>query len=397
MNKADDSLVVNKLQSLFTTRKGLSRLLTVIVIIVISASIPSLYKYEWSGFGKDSNKSESTEETVKDGKVISTKTTKTEHFQSPKTLWDWLGLGGTIAIPVMIYVFQAGEQRRAEKRANAEKEAAEQRANAEKEAAEKRAKVEREIADANLREEALQGYIDRMAEILIDKDRRLELLPDKNNNNDTNTDNPVRDVVRVRTTTILRRLEGDRERQGHVLDFLRDAELLQFILSGANLSGADLRGANLSDADLSFANLSGADLSGADLNCAKLSFAILRGANLRGANLGFANLRNANLSFANLSGANLSDANLSHAKLSRANLSRTNLSGANLSVADLSDADLSGAKLIGADLTGADLAKIKNLTARQIKTAKDWETAIYSDELHSKLGLPPKTPCKIWA
>jgi uncharacterized protein YjbI with pentapeptide repeats len=422
MNKGDDSLVVNKLQSLFTTRKGLSRLFTVIVIIVISASIPTLYKYEWSGFGKDSNKSESTEETVKDGKVISTKTTKTEHFQSPKTLWDWLGLGGTIAIPVMIYVFQAGEQRRAEKRANAEKEAAEKRADAEKEAAEERAKVEREIADANLREEALQGYIDRMAEILIDKDRRLELLPDKNNNNDTNIDNPVRDVARVRTTTILRRLEGDKERQGHVLDFLRDAELLQFILSGANLIDANLRGADLIDANLRGANFRGADLSDASLNSAKLSFANLRGANLIGANLIGANLRNANLSGANLShagligarligaglsdanlsganlvganlvganlvganliGANLSDSNLSDANLSDANLIGANLDGANLSGANLIGANLSGANLDdanldGANLDGANLVKIKNLTATQIKTTINWEKAIY--------------------
>jgi Pentapeptide repeats (8 copies) len=324
MNKGDESSMVNKLQSLFTNRKKLSRLLFVIVIIGIGVlCIPSLYKYEWSGFGEDSNKSESTEETVKDGKVIGTKITKTKHFQSPKTLWDWLGLGGKIAIPVMIYVFQTGEQRRAAERADAEKEAAAERADAEKEAAAERAKVEREIADANLREEALQAYIDRMAEILIDKDRRLELLPDKDNNRDTNIDNPVRDVVRVRTTTILRRLESDKERQGHVLDFLRDAELLPFILSGANLSRA-----------------------------------------------------------------NLSDANLSRANLRDANLRDANLSSANLSSASLSGAYLRGANLWYPDLSGADLGEI--LT--QIKTANNWETARYSDELHSQLGLPPKTP-----
>ncbi|BDA75854.1 hypothetical protein CAL7716_100200 (plasmid) [Calothrix sp. PCC 7716] len=121
--KGDKSSMLNKLQSLFTTRKGLLRLLLIIGIIGIGASIPTLYKYEWSGFGKDSNKSESTEETLKDGKVISTKRTATKHFQSPKTLWDWLCLGGTIAILVMIYLFQAGEQRRADKQANVGKEA----------------------------------------------------------------------------------------------------------------------------------------------------------------------------------------------------------------------------------------------------------------------------------
>ncbi|BAZ18815.1 pentapeptide repeat protein (plasmid) [Calothrix sp. NIES-4071] len=236
-----------------------------------------------------------------------------------------MGLGGAIAIPVMIYIFQAGEQRRAEKRAEAEKEAADKRANAEK-----------EIADANLREEALQAYIDRMAEILIDKDRRLELLPDNNNN--THTDNPVRDVARVRTTTILRRLEGDKQRQGHVLDFLRDSELLDFILSGANLSNANLSNANLS-----------------------------------GANLSDANLGNANFSNANLSGANLSGANLSYPAY---------FSGIDLISANLSNANLSGANFSGANLTNVE----------QIKAAKNWETAKYDSKFRSLLGLPPETP-----
>ncbi|BDA71552.1 hypothetical protein CAL7716_057180 [Calothrix sp. PCC 7716] len=409
--KGDKSSMLNKLQSLFTTRKKLLRLLLVIGIIGIGASIPILSRYEWSGFGKDSNKSESVEETIKDGKVISTKKTTTEHFQSAKTLWDWLGLGGTIAIPVMIYLFQAGEQRRADKRANAEKEAAD-----------KRAKAEKEIADGNLREEALQAYIDRMAEILIDKDRRSELLPDKNNsnstdtnntvqsellpyksnNNDTSTDNPVRDVARVRTTTILRRLEGDEERQGHVLDFLRDSELLNFILSGAKLRGANLSrailsGANLSDAYLSRANLSGANLMGINLSRAYLYNANISRAYLNDANLSHACLSDANLSYVDLSHVDLSyvdlsSANLSGANLKDANLRDANLRGTNLSRAYLSDANLSRAYLSDADLSGAYLINVKNLTIGQIKAAKEWETAKYDPEFRSLLGLPPETP-----
>ncbi|MBW4600695.1 MAG: pentapeptide repeat-containing protein [Calothrix sp. FI2-JRJ7] len=304
--KGNKSSVRLVLKSLFTTKKGLLRLLLVTGIIGIGASIPILSNYEWSGFGKDSNKSESTEETIKDGKVIITKKTKTEHFQSPKTLWDWLGLGGTIAIPIMIYVFQAGEQRRALDRANAEKE----------------------IADANLNEDALQAYIDRMAEILIDKERRLELLPDKNNSNNTNTDNPVRDVARVRTTTILRRLECDKERQGNVLDFLRDSELLNFILSGANLSSAKLGGVDLSGASLNRANFRGADLSGADLSNAKLGGADISRATLSDTNLNNADLSIASLRCADLRGADLRGADLRGADLSDANFSRADLSDA---------------------------------------------------------------------
>ncbi len=67
-------------------------------------------------------------------------------------------------------------------------------------------------------------------------------------------------------------------------DTLRDADL-----SDANLRGANLRRADLREADLRRANLRGADLGEADL---------------RGANLSGANLSRADLSGANLSGAN---------------------------------------------------------------------------------------------
>lgn len=364
--KTDKSLMLDKFQSLFSTRKRLLGLL--LTITIVSASVPILSKYEWSGFGEDSKgRVERTEETLKDGKFIVTKNIK--HFESGKTLWDWLSLGGTIAIPVMIYVFQAGEQRRAEKRAKAEKEiaderakaekeiaderakaekeAAEKRADAEKKAAAERAKVEKEIADANLCEEALQAYIDRMAEILIDKNCRSELLPDKNNSNDTNIDNAVRDVARVRTTTILRRLESDRVRQGHVLDFLRDAGLLEFILSGANLSGAKLNKAFLRDANLSSVKLIGIDLTAAKLNR-----------------------------------ANLSDANLKNANLNEVDLSNADLSGANLI----------GTYLFGANIEGTNFTNVKNLTVEQVKVAKNWEKAKYNPEFYSLLGLPPEKP-----
>lgn len=348
--KGDRSSMLNKLQSLFTTGQGLLRLLLVIGIIGIGASVPILYKYEWIGFGEDSNKSVTTKQTLnQDGKIVELKET-TIRYESAKTLWDWLGLGGTIAIPVMIYVFQAGEQRRAEKRADAEKEAAQKRADTEKEAAQKRARVEKEIADSNLREEALQSHIDRMAEILIDKNCRSELLPDKNNSNDTNVNNAVRDVVRIRTITTLRRLEGDKERQGHVLDFLRYAELLDFILSGANLNHANLNKAFLRDANLSHAKLVAAELIG----------------------------------------ANLIRANLSAAKLFNAKLMNANLSSADLSNAILIDADIQAAKLTDANLEGADLTYVKNLTVEQIKVAKNWEKAKYNPEFQKSTGLPPE-------
>jgi hypothetical protein len=78
---------------------------------------------EWTGFGKDSNISQ--EETLQNGKLTVTK--RITHFQSGKTLWDWLGLAGVIAIPIVLFQLQGRQQ---------------------------------EIVNTNLREEALRDYQD---------------------------------------------------------------------------------------------------------------------------------------------------------------------------------------------------------------------------------------------
>ena len=64
---------------------------------------------------------------------------------------------------------------------------------------------------------------------------------------------------------------------------------------------------------------------------------------------------------------------------------RANLSEANLFGADLRGADLSRAILQGANLEGG----VQYLTASQVKTAKNWEEAFYSDDFLKELGLPP--------
>ena len=97
------------------------------------------------------------------------------------------------------------------------------------------------------------------------------------------------------------------------LDFsnaeLREIQLTEKDLSGANFSNADLRGANLSAANLSYANLAGADLSQVWLsippNPDRLD-------NLTGEAY---DLKPVDLSNANLTGANLAGANLTGVKL----------------------------------------------------------------------------------
>ncbi len=127
----------------------------------------------------------------------------------------------------------------------------------------------------------------------------------------------------------------------------------------ANLRGANLRGANLSGAYLIKADLPGADLSGANLSGAYLFKADLTGAKLPGAKLPGASLQGANLGAAHLQGANLGGANLQKANLG------------------------------GANLQGAYLGEAIGLTASQVKKAKNWDLANYSDDFVKKLGLPP--------
>ncbi|MCC5653635.1 pentapeptide repeat-containing protein [Nostoc sp. XA013] len=337
-------------------------LLTFVVIPKIFTQLPllysQLYNLEWAGFGPDDEESKlkTTKEVInpKDGKITELKETTTRS-QSAKTLWDWLGLGGMIAIPVVLFSFQQAEQRRSEKQAETEKQ----------------------IADNNLREQSLEGYIDRMSELLIDKELKL-LIGKKLKESDSEYQklNAALDIVRARTLSVLRRLAQDGERKGSVIRFLVDAELINNLdlngrtldLNGANLSGAYLSGANLSGAYLEDAILSFAILSFANLSGANLSFAILSFANLSGAYLSGANLEDAILSFANLSRAELKDANLSFANLSRANIEGANLKGANLSGANLKGASLKGASLKGANLKGAKFSRA-NIEGANLKGA----------------------------
>ncbi len=282
-------------------------------------------------------------------------------FNKPsKTLWDWLQLLGVLAVPVVVGFGAVWFTTRQGKVADAE-------------------------TIDNQRETALQAYIDKMSELLLEKHLR-ESPPEAE----------VRTVARVRTITILSQL--DARRIGYVFAFLREAKLMSAIsnenvvslkdadlrtvkweranLSEAILYGADLSRANLSRANLSRANLNGAKLIeaklGADLSealryGAKLIGADLSETNLSGAYLNQANLRGANLSLANLGRANLSLANLSEANLYGAYLNQANLRGANLSLANLGRANLSLAKLGKADLGFANLKDAIGVTVEELE------------------------------
>ena len=258
-----------------------------------------------------------------------------EHNSSTKTFWDWLQLLGVLAVPAVIGIgawAYTSKQVQAREAVNLD----------------------------NQREEALREYINKMLELLLVNDLRHSSEGDE-----------VRQIARVRTVTVLRKL--DPARKASVLQFLQETELVnkdqQLVelvgvdLSRARLSGANLNGVVLCRANLSGANLNGATLRGANLSGARLSGTYLNDADLSGADLSEADLNEANLGWAVLSGAArsrifLGPSNLSDASLRGANMSGANLRGTNLRGVDLSEANLSEANLRGANLSEADLSEI---------------------------------------
>lgn len=386
--------------SISPTRRIMLTILILSICSILIAVTINVFKPipQWTGLGEDSNKSKTVEKTIKDGKVIGTKIIETEQFQSPKTLWDLLGLLGTLAIPLMLYLFQVSEQRRAEERTEVEKKQAEELAQHEK-----------IIAENNLREQAFEAYIDRMAQILMNQHTRTELFKHAGTK-----DNSICDVARIRTVTILRRLEEDSKRRSRVIDFLHDAELLKFLLIDANLSGINLEGINFSGIDLSGtifcdANLSGANFSKADLNGADFTKANLNGADFTDARLfhtifNGANLQGASLRNTDIRGTKFTNADLGNALLINASswdeLEIDNnfdpkeveedgeVVGWDYNDVEFYETDFLGTVLLNANLKSANLKGQVNLTVEQLKQAKNWDEAIYGEKLFNKLGLP---------
>lgn len=276
--------------------------LIVVIIIIIIVLINIGYNFGWTGFG-----GYSIVWIPKATTGSSLPFTRLEEQQPAKTLWDWLQL---LIIPLVIAIVGVAfdlaitrtEQRIARRRYENDQLIAKQRYEQEQQIAAQHYEQDQKIALDKQREDLLQAYLDRMSELLLDRNLRKSVPDDE-----------VRNVARVRTITVLFQL--DTRRIGYVFAFLRETGLMssQSNENIVSLSQSDLRKINLSGALIYLANL-----SEAILNEANLSKTFLYGANLSDASLRKANLNKANLSEADLSGANLSFANLSKANLSKA-------------------------------------------------------------------------------
>jgi uncharacterized protein YjbI with pentapeptide repeats len=354
--------------------------LGIVTVVAVGVFILAANKYKWEWTGIPDVPSKQTTVSASEGAIIVTE------VQFSKTLWDWLGLLSSLAVPVVVglgaawYTVQQGKVR------------------------------DREVKD-NQQEAALQGYFDKISELLLHEhlgERTTEglfLHP---------AYTQVRNVARVRTITVLTQL--DARRVGRVFTFLREAGLLSATsndnvislkgtdfrkvnwseaslyaanLQRANLSSANLQEANLIDANLQGVLLVGANLQGAQLMRANLVEANLFGANLQGAFLAVANLQGSNLygaflkgaylEIVNFEGADLREANFEGADLQRANLQGAQLLMANLQGAYLEKAEFKDADLEDTDLSGAYLKDATGITPEQLATAKSLKGAIMPD------------------
>ena len=200
-----------------------------------------------------------------------------------KTLWDWVQLLSSLAIPVVLaiagFLFTTQQDESA-----------------------------REIEEQRAQDEALQAYLDQMSTLMLDTN------PDLRN---SEGDSEVQTLARARTATVIQRL--DAYRNWNVIRFLQEANLTGDGQSSISLlAEADLQGARLEGVDLSTSDLSGTNLIGAHLSEAWLTQADLSGATLRRADLRGADLRGADLKRADLRGALLAEADLREADLHRA-------------------------------------------------------------------------------
>jgi len=370
---------------------GLIALAIISLIAIAVAEQRNLVWANWTGLGDDST---TNIERDSIGKIVKT----VEIQQSGKTIWDLLQLFGTLALPVLLLVlanrFQEQQRLVVEEKQKKRQEEQEELQNQQDE----KILIEKERAEDDQREQALENYLDRISDILLNQ-QILNL--DIKKPDEARRYNTALDVIRARTLSILRRFSSDRnkvdsERKASVLLFLYDTELI--CVNNKKLKTIKNDDAGKDEIDKPLLNLKNAEFNGAYLPRANLLGASLSGVNLSNADLSKACLVSADLSYTQLNGADLSKTKLAHANLTNAIfdgavLKNVIFQGANLGGVDLGGADLSGANFQGADLGGVDLGGA-NLSGANLNDVDISNTnlrgAIYDDRTRLQKGVDPR-------
>ena len=294
-------------------------------LIIITLLIILGYFFNWTGFGQY---------TSSQGEIY-----------RAKTLWDWMQL---LIVPIVLAggaLWFNNQERKAQDKL------ADQRSKQDHLLATRRVKEERLLADNRAAEEAIQNYLDRMTELLLEQNLR-----------DSGPGAVVRNVARSRTLTVLRVLDG--ARKGIIIRFLYESELIFADRAIIDLDGADLIDINLTETILREINLKGALMMGANLDGANLAGANLCGADLRGSRLTRTALSNASMKETELGGADLRWCLLNRADLTRASFLwrqdnkpsiAANLSWAMMYETNLENTFMPYAQMLGVDMTGAKL------------------------------------------
>src|SRR5258707_1397583 len=200
-------------------RKPLDKIIITLLVVLLALFVVIILGYifhwDWTGLNEFNSISITTNTASPPQKI-----TRTIAYQPGKTLWDWLQL---LIIPAVLavggYLFNYTTSKN------------------EQQSTQLRDQNERDIASDNQREAALQGYIDKISELLLDKDHPLR---------ESAPEDEVRKIARVRTLTVLPRL--DKERKRSVLQFLHESGLIDKGMKIIDLDGADLNKAKLSEA-----------------------------------------------------------------------------------------------------------------------------------------------------
>src|SRR6266480_6593949 len=210
------------------------RSLSIGIIVALIIFILAVWVFGWDWTGFNGGYSQITTTSTSHG-------TTTVTVKPPgKTMWDWLQLLIVpVALALIALLFNRAttrtEQKIAADRYKQDKEIASRHYHQDQQIAKQRYEQDKNIALDKQRGDVLQTYLDRMTELLLDKQLRT-----------SEPDAEVRNVARVRTITILFQL--DARRIGYVFSFLREAGLISNKPKSSivSLSHADLDGINLS-------------------------------------------------------------------------------------------------------------------------------------------------------